>query len=204
MDHIPTDIAYESTLRDGTPVLIRPVLPDDKRHFSEGFKQLSEASRYQRFMRTMHELSVEDLRFFTEIDYTNHVAWGALVGPPDGERGVGVARYVRRADNSRTAEAAVTIIDEYQHRGIGTLLIGALYWSALTAGIESFEGYILGENEQMKRLLRVLGAEMESEGHGVVHAKVSVVQDHRSLPDTKVGSALKQVVDALTKAAARH
>jgi RimJ/RimL family protein N-acetyltransferase len=199
MNPIPRDKSYESTLRDGTRVLIRPVVPEDKPYFSTGFRHLSPRSRYLRFLRPVRELTGRDLKFFTEIDHVNHVAWGALARLPDGDRGIGVARYVRRPEDPQTAEGAVTIIDEYQHRGVGSRLIGALYWSALMSGITSFEGYVLAENERMKRLIRILGGELTAEGHGVMRARVSVVRDYESLPDTKVAAILKDVIRSLSE-----
>ncbi len=198
MDTIPPDITLEWNLRDGTPIRIRPVVPDDKPFFTEAFEQLSAQSRYLRFMRPVPALHNSDLRFLTEIDYMEHMAWGALSRTPTGDKGIGVARYVRHPGNPRCAEAAVTIIDEFQHRGVGTLLIGALYWSALRSGIESFEGYILTENEHMMRLLQVMNARLTFERYGAVHARVSVVKDPMTLPDTHIGRILKQVVKALS------
>ena len=150
-------------------------------------------------MRPIPALHKKDLKFFTEIDYVNHMAWGALRKAPTGDQGIGVARYVRNPRNPKCAEAAVTIIDEFQHRGVGTLLMGALYWSALSNGIESFEGYILAENKSMMRLLRILNAELAYEQHGVVHAKVSVVKNPETLPDTHIGRVLKQIVEILSQ-----
>ncbi len=199
MDTIPPDKSLELNLRDGTPIQVRPIVPEDKPYFTEGFEQLSVQSRYLRFMRPIPALLEDDLKFFTEIDYVNHMAWGVLRRAPTGDQGIGVARYVRYPRNPKCAEAAVTIIDEFQHRGIGTLLIGALYWSALNSGIESFEGYILAENERMMRLLRILNAEVAFEQHGVVRAKVTVVKNLETLPDTHIGRVLKQIVETLSQ-----
>ena len=199
MDTIPPDTFLDLNLRDGTPIQIRPVVPEDKPYFTEGFEQLSVQSRYLRFMRPIPALLKNDLKFFTEIDYMNHMAWGALRRTPTGDQGIGVARYVRHPGNPRSAEAAVTIIDEFQHRGVGTLLIGALYWSALMCGIESFEGYILAENEHMLRLLRILNARVTYEQYGIVHARVSVVKNPETLPDTHIGRVLKQIVEILSQ-----
>lgn len=195
---LPIQKTLEFTLRDDTPILIRPILPDDKSLFIEGFTHLSRQSRYLRFMSPIRELSPKDLKFFTEIDYDSHMAWGALIRSSGGDRGIGVARYIRKPDDPRTAEAAVVIIDEFQHRGVGSRLIGALYWSALMSGIETFEGHILQENERMKRLLRILNAEMVLEGYGVIRVRVAVVRDYLSLPDTHVFNVMKWVITELS------
>ena len=68
-----------------------------------------------------NELSPAELRYFTEIDHHDHEALGA-VDRANG-RGVGVARYVRSLEDSQTAELAVTVVDEWQGRGLGTELV---------------------------------------------------------------------------------
>ena len=85
----------EVSLRDGTLVRIRPVVPDDKGHIVEGFRRLSPESRYRRFMAPLAELSEEQLRQLTEIDYDDHYALIALSVDEAVTPGMGVSRYVR-------------------------------------------------------------------------------------------------------------
>src|SRR5205823_13235304 len=79
-------------LRDGTPVIVRPIRPDDKALLRDGFRRLSEESRIRRFMAPIRELSDDQLRSLTEIDYVDHFAWAAVLA----ERptvGIGVGRF---------------------------------------------------------------------------------------------------------------
>jgi len=111
-------------LRDGSEVLIRQVHGADAPLLADGFARLSARSRRMRFLFPKNELSATDLRYLTEIDHRDHEALGAL-DATDG-RGVGVARYVRSAEDPSAAEIAVTVVDEWQGRGLGRELVGQL------------------------------------------------------------------------------
>jgi len=131
----------EVALRDGTRVRLRPILPEDKAVLVEGFRRLSPESRYRRFMAPIQELTDDELRYLTEIDYVDHFAWLALDLEQPGHPGIGVGRYVRIPEEPDVAEAAVTVVDDYyQGRGVGTLLLEALGAVALENGIRRFRG----------------------------------------------------------------
>jgi hypothetical protein len=103
-------------LRDGSAVLIRPVQSADVPLLADGFARLSDRSRQLRFLAPKKALSPAELRYFTDVDHHDHEALGAL-NHADG-RGVGIARYVRDADDAQAAEIAVTIIDDWHGRGL--------------------------------------------------------------------------------------
>ena len=108
-------------LRDGSAVLIRQVRSTDAALLADGFARLSAASRQMRFLGVKKELSAAELRYFTDVDHHDHEALGAL--DLAGGHGVGIARYVRDADDPQAAEIAVTIVDDWQGRGLGTELL---------------------------------------------------------------------------------
>jgi hypothetical protein len=101
-------------LRDGSPVLIRPVRGTDAPLLADGFTRLSARSRQMRFLTRKNELTEAELRYFTEVDHHDHEALGAL-SAADG-RGVGIARYIRDAGDRQAAEIAVTVVDDWQGR----------------------------------------------------------------------------------------
>jgi GNAT superfamily N-acetyltransferase len=180
-------------LRDGTRVTIRPVIPDDKERFVDGFSRLSPRSRYRRFMAPVNELTPDMLAQFTEVDYVDHFAYVALLADGPGETGIGVARYVRLEDEPEVAEAAVTVIDEFQGRGLGTILLEALGEVALENGVRRFRGYLLVENRPMLELLEQLGARAEFESPGLYRVEVDLparTQEGRKTPLHKVFRAL--------------
>ena len=109
--------ATRIALRDGSEVLIRQVQSTDAPLLAEGFARLSPASRWMRFLTPKKELSPAELSYLTDLDHRDHEALGAL-DRSDG-RGVGIARYIRQADDPQAADIAVTIIDDWQGRGLG-------------------------------------------------------------------------------------
>src|SRR5205823_13782237 len=133
----------------------------------EGLSRLSEESRYRRFLAPVAALSDDQLRHLTEIDAWDHFAWVALLrDAPD--RGIGVGRYVRLHDEPTVAEAALTVVDEYQGRGLGTLLLGLLAVAARAAGVERFRAYVLEGNEPVRDRLDALAAEAVHDSPGLM------------------------------------
>lgn len=182
----------EVVLADGTRVVLRPLVPEDGPRILEGFARMSPESRYRRFMSPVSELSPETLRKLTAVDYVDHFAWAALAADEPGQPGIGVARYVRSDDDPEVAEAAVTVIDEYQHRGLGTLLLQALGAAALEHGITRFRGFVLEGNRAMREILEEVGARTTHDGAGLVRVEVDlpIGEDLRSSPAYRALRAL--------------
>ena len=164
----------EVALRDGTSVRIRPIVPQDKALLVEGFRRLSPESRYRRFMAAIEELTEDQLRYLTEIDYIDHFAWLALDLDAAGHPGVGVSRYVRVPEEPEVAEAAVTVVDDYQGRGLGTLLLEALGAVALENGITRFRGYALEDNRPIREMLDAMGATTAHDSPGMLRIEVNL------------------------------
>ncbi|HYT05417.1 MAG TPA: GNAT family N-acetyltransferase [Gemmatimonadales bacterium] len=183
----------ELQLRDGTRVRVRPIRPEDRDRLRVGLHQLSAASRYHRFLATVSELSEEQLCYLTEIDHVSHLAWIALDPALPGEPAVGVARCIRFPENSGMAEVAVTVLDAYQGRGLGTLLLGLLSRSAAAQGIRTFRAYVHEDNDAMLRIFRDLGAEVERADIGVCQLDIPVPEDPETLPDSPTGRVFKAV-----------
>ena len=182
-----------TTLRDDTPVTIRMVAPGDKPAFVEGMARLSTRSRYLRFHSGVKELSDKQLRYLTEVDQQDHVAWVALTMEGDREVGIGVARFVRVAGQPDVAEAAITVLDEYQGRGLGTLLLGVLSASAARRGVRTFRSYVLGENVSMLALFDALGAERTLDEPGVYRVDMAVPHVPIALTDTAIGRIIRAI-----------
>jgi RimJ/RimL family protein N-acetyltransferase len=157
-------------LRDGSAVLIRPVRRADAPLLADGFARLSARSRRLRFLSPKRELSPAELGYFTDVDHHNHEALGAL-DHADG-RGVGIARYIRDAADPQAAEIAVTVIDDWQGRGLGTELIAQLSERARSEGIRRFTALVAADNPVMARLLRNVQADLVRREPGALQYEI--------------------------------
>jgi RimJ/RimL family protein N-acetyltransferase len=166
-------------LRDGSAVLIRQVRSTDAPLLADGFARLSPRSRRMRFLSAKTTLSAAELRYFTEVDHHDHEAIGAL-SAADG-RGVGIARYVRYADDPQAAEIAVTVVDDWQGRGLGTELLSRLSGRARQAGIHRLTALAAAENLAVAGLARSLGACLAGRGPGTVQYEVALAPADYSL-----------------------
>jgi len=168
-------------LRDGSKVVIRQVQRDDAPLLADGFARLSPESRRLRFLRRKDELSAAELRYFTDVDHHDHEALGALADAAGG--GVGVARYVRDASDPYSAEIALTIVDDWQGRGLGTELLAQLSGRARAEGIRRFTALVSADNAAMTALLRRLRADPVHREYGTVEYEIPLVPAAESSSD---------------------
>lgn len=147
----PRNYRADVALRDGTPGTIRAIRPDDKQGLRWGFEQLSAQTIYHRFFQTKRELSDADLRYLTEVDFTNHVALVMEVEVDGVVRVIGVGRFVREpgGEPRDRAEVAFTVGDEFQGRGVATLLLTHLAGIARGLNYRCFVAEVMPDNRQM-------------------------------------------------------
>ena len=167
---------FTIALRDGEWVDFRPVKPDDGQIIQNGMYALSAKSRYFRFFCSISQLSDARLHYFTEVDQQDHVAWIAQAHDTAEHPGVGIARFIRFEDRSQIAEFAVTVIDSYQKRGLGTMLMAVLYVLAQAQGIKILRAFVLPENSVAMHWLARLGAIGKFE-NGVCQMDIAVDSD---------------------------
>jgi protein lysine acetyltransferase len=156
------------SLDNGVAVLIRPVRPDDKALLAEGLRRLSERSAYRRFLGPKDRLTPDELRYFTEIDFQDHVAFVA-VRPEQPDVLLGVGRWVRWESDPEVAEVAFVVADDLQHHGLGTALGEALAQAARERGVRRFTATMLPDNPAAHRLFARLAQHRETETHTGVH-----------------------------------
>jgi RimJ/RimL family protein N-acetyltransferase len=159
-------------LHDGSKVLIRQIQRADAPLLADGFTRLSPESRQMRFLTRKKELSPAELRYLTDVDHHDHEALGAL-NHADG-RGVGIARYIRDAGDPQAAEIAVTIVDDWQGRGLGTELLAQLTDRARQEGIHRFTALVAADNAAMIGLLRNIGAGLVRREPGTVEYDITL------------------------------
>jgi RimJ/RimL family protein N-acetyltransferase len=181
----------EGVLSDGTRVRFRPIRPEDKDDLRRGIEAMSTESRYRRFFAPIDHLSDEQLAYLTEIDYQDHFAWIAFLPDVEGFPGVGVARWVRDPEHRDSAEAAVSVVDQWQGKGLGAALLVLLTRSAIERGIKQFTLEVLGENDPMMKLLETVGAVIDKRDGGVVFLHVALPETAEGLDATPSTAILK-------------
>jgi GNAT superfamily N-acetyltransferase len=142
-------------LRGGRVAVLRALEPDDRDRLLEAFDRLSPASRYRRFFRSMDKMSEADLDYLTAVDHHDHEAILAL--DPDRDVALGVARYIRAEGDSRRAEAAVAVADDWQGVGLGRALLERLSERAREEGVERFTALVQADNRRAIEALAALG-----------------------------------------------
>lgn len=189
-------VPVHASLRDGTPVLLRPLLAEDREALRDGLHSLSHESLRRRFFSEAQP-SEALIDYLVHIDYVDHFAWAVL--DAKGRFGMATARYVRIA-GSDTAEAAFTAADAFQGRGLGTLLLGCLGATALEAGISKLVAYVMEDNMAMRTVLAKAGGKSAYDEPGVL--EVSVLPDRAAaLLDPEVRAAIASSVHDIVTAA---
>ena len=163
-------------LRDGTPILLRTLQPEDREDLVRGFARLSASSRRFRFLAPLHKLTSAQVRELTEVDQRDHVAIAARDESRPDHPGIGVARFVRLEQEPEVAEFAITVIDDYQHRGLGTLLLKLLLKAAQAMQVRTLRGFLLADNLAMLQLLRKFEATWRRAWDNTLRADLPVAQ----------------------------
>jgi GNAT superfamily N-acetyltransferase len=169
-------------LRDGSHVRVRQGRRSDKELLQRGFERLSPESRYRRFLAPMPKLTEAMARYLTEVDHHDHEAIIAL-DEETGE-GIGVVRYFRITERRDAAEFAVTVVDDWQRKGLGTLLLEVISARAREEGITTFTALILACNRAMMELLNSLGPVR------IVDRDPSTVEIEMPIPEVGLSPAL--------------
>lgn len=150
---------FKAKLKDGTQVLIRTIDPCDKKCISAGFSRFSPRSRYLRFFSPINQLTDGQLTYLTDIDNVNHVLIAATEVAEKGSAGIGLARYIRLKQEPDVAEFAISVADDYQGRGAGSLLLDLLIEHAKSNQVRILRGYVLTANQLMIKLLEGRGTQ---------------------------------------------
>jgi GNAT superfamily N-acetyltransferase len=152
------------TLADGARIVVRSIEPEDMHDLALGFQRLGALSRFRRFRERIDHLTQQQLIELTHVDHESQEALVAL-DAATGE-GVGVARYVRVPGDPTRAQVACTVLDSWQHRGVGSALVERLAARARAAGIERCTALILLGNEPARRLLAHVAEETGEQRDG--------------------------------------
>ena len=149
---LPTHRDGDVVLRDGSTVRIRVMRPTDEPSLLALLQSLSEESRWLRFYSSASgsALAAEAHRE-ANLDHT----FGLLAFSGAEERVVGHAFYA--VIDEHRAEVAFTITNDFQGRGLGTILLGQLAEVAAANGIQVFEAEVVAANHAMLHVFRASG-----------------------------------------------
>jgi RimJ/RimL family protein N-acetyltransferase len=173
----PTPFSQQAVLRDGTPILIRVVSPEDRQRIVAAFGKLEPDSIYTRFFSMKKELSAAELDRVTTTDFEHYLALAASIGSGAGETLIGGASYtvLRSTDGARAAEVAFTIEEDYQRQGLASTLLGLLAGIAREHGITRLEAEVLEGNASMLSVFEHSGLPMvTTRAHGVIHVAMDL------------------------------
>lgn len=156
----PTHLVTHWQLTDGTDINIRPIRSEDAQMLQEFVRNMSEESRYFRFMDTLRELDPVMLSRFTQIDYDREMALVAVTDNGKGDESMlGVARHSINPDG-KSCEFGMSVADEWHGHGIGHRLLSSLIEEARNKGLTTMEGDVLSTNAGMLQLAQTLGFTM--------------------------------------------
>ncbi len=162
-------------LRDGTPVTLRGIRPDDAPRLQAAVARLSPQTVYLRFLIPLHDLSDADAQRLATVDYDRRMAFVASIMQDGEEHIIGVARYAM-TDVDGVAEPAIVVGDAYQGRGLGALLLARLARYARAHGVHTFTASIAAENTRILRVMEHVGLPfaVHDLGHGEREVRIDL------------------------------
>jgi acetyltransferase len=168
----PTHLVSHWQLADGTDIIIRPIRPEDAIMVKRFVHDLSDESKYFRFMNSVQELTEDMLARLTQLDYSREMALIAVTLDGEKETELGVARYAINPDGN-TCEFALVIADNIGGKGLGQKLMVSLMEAARSKGLSTIEGEVLNNNHRMLKLMNRLGFAIKTSEEDPAVMKVS-------------------------------
>jgi RimJ/RimL family protein N-acetyltransferase len=160
-------------LSNGRRVDVRALRPEHRADLVAAVDRSSDRSLYQRFFYPKRSFTTDEVRYFVELDFVNHVALIAVMEEDGRPVIVGGARYI--IVRSGTAELAFAVVDQYQGQGIGAALMRHLAAIAREAGVRELIADVLSDNISMLRVLESSGLPLSTKLEaGVVHVSLTL------------------------------
>jgi acetyltransferase len=166
---------YESDwlMRDGTPVLLRPMKPEDEPLVADFLHRCSDDTIYFRYFQLIKNWTHEMLIRFTQNDYDRELGLMAIGQPPSPEVMMGVTRLVIDRQQG-AAEFAVIVADPWQGKGLGPKLIERVIAIARDQEVKLLYGEVLSENQPMLELAKKTGFGLKRDSAGVVRIEMTL------------------------------
>ena len=171
----PYPVQYVSswTMKDGTPVTLRPMRPEDEPLMVKFHEALSERSvflRYFQLSKLSQRVAHDRLRRICFLDYDREMAIVADHTVPDtGSHEILAIGRLSKLHGKSTAEMALLVRDQYQRLGLGIELLRRLIQVGRDEHLDSIQAYLLRENIEMRGLVEKLGFHVEPADEDGVH-----------------------------------
>jgi RimJ/RimL family protein N-acetyltransferase len=160
-------------LRNGRRIEIRALRPDDRTELVAAVRRSSAQSLYRRFFGVRRHFTEQEIAFFTNVDFINHVALIVVTEEHGRPEIIGGGRYVVLQPGK--AEVAFAVVDEYQRQGIGAALMRHLAAIAREAGLEELVADVLPDNIPMLKVFEKSGLRVSTKREPqVVHVTLEV------------------------------
>ncbi len=157
----PAELETRRTAKSGLEFRLRPVKINDEPLLKDFFYDLSEETKYRRFLSRRKDMPHEMLQdIFVAIDYTREMVMLATIEQEGSEVVIGVGQYTV-LEGTLTAQVALVVKDDYHHKGLGTELLSYLAYIAKKQGLVGFTAEILPENKHVIYLLENIGFVVE-------------------------------------------
>jgi len=164
----PQELERYDTLNDGTEILFRPVKPTDEPALSEMLYSLSAESVRKRYMTRTMRFPHKDVQQLANIDYQHNLCIVGTVPSVSGEQVVAIAQYFLDP-KTQAAEVAFLVQDEWQRKGMGTLLLVYLTRIAEQRQVKRFYAKVLPDNKLMLAIFQSSGYNVSTEFDGEVY-----------------------------------
>ena len=172
----PSQYVESIHLKDSTPVLLRPIKPEDEPLVVRFHRDLTQETVRQRYLKTVHyeeRIAHERLVRICFNDYDREIAIVAEHKMGSGEQEIiGVVRMTKTT-GTKTGVFALIVHDKWQNRGVGSRLMKKILEVAHEEKLSEISAQMLPENFQMEKLCKHFGFQVTPRGK-YLHASKSL------------------------------
>jgi RimJ/RimL family protein N-acetyltransferase len=168
---------YKSRLQlaDGKTIFVRPLLPSDEIAYRNFFYSLREETIYLRFFQNIRVFSHKMAQqHWASLDYRRNLTLIGLVRHQANQEIMAIATYA--AVDERYAEVAFVVREDFQGRGMATVMLDRLERIAIRNGFMGFTANVLPTNQPMLRVFRKRYATLQETRH---RDEIALVMDFR-------------------------